>query len=149
MIVRAEPNEIAFCLKLKELPLSCSVIRRFSKRSCILTFLKTNQQAVSERYLSPSCGNTVRHQTKPVFKAQMTTLVSNSHFHKQNRGYLRVYGKSAHLHLKFAQNSAVKLAVEFCRLQLTPKYSWKWMPKSMRYKIVIARGCRSQLHLWS
>ena len=29
---------------------------------------------------------------------------------------LRVYGKSAHLHLKFAQNFAVKLAAEFCNL---------------------------------
>ena len=29
---------------------------------------------------------------------------------------LRVYGKSAHLHLKFAQNVTVKLAAEFCNL---------------------------------
>ena len=50
---------------------------------------------------------------------------------------LRVYGESAHLHLKFAQNFAVKLAAEFCNLLPTPKYLWKWMPKSMRDKFVI------------
>ena len=43
---------------------------------------------------------------------------------KVNTGYvthnkiaaLRVYGKSAHLHLKFAQNFVVKLDAEFCNL---------------------------------
>ena len=50
---------------------------------------------------------------------------------------LRVYGESAHLHRKFAQNFAVKLSVEFCNLSSTPKLLWKRMPKSMRYKFVI------------
>ena len=49
---------------------------------------------------------------------------------------LRVYGESAHLHLKFTQNFALKLAAEFCNLLPTPKYLWKWMPTSMRFKFV-------------
>ena len=61
-----------------------------------------------------------------------------NHTHAADNGYitkttclrrhyadLRVYGKSAHVHLKFAQNFAVKLVAKFCSLQPTSKYIYR------------------------